>query len=240
MSNSELPLSPIQLNDIAKCEQLIGYEFVNKRLLAAALTHASGALARLQSNERLEFLGDSVLGFVVCDVLYRRFPEALEGELTRIKSTLVSRHACLAWAQAWDLQSVLQVGRGITQRGVLPQSILADMFEAIVGAVYLDAGIEKTHQILEPLILSGIDEFTKRDQLLDAKSTLQQHCQKQGLGTPVYIVLEEVGPDHEKSFLVAAQIGKRRFAPSWGKTKKEAEQLAAHDAINSLLELPEN
>lgn len=236
MPHSKVPLSPLQLNDIARCEQLIGYEFTDKRLLASALTHASGALARLQSNERLEFLGDSVLGFVVCDFLYRRFPGALEGELTRMKSSLVSRQSCLIWAQLWDLQSVLQVGRGITQRGTLPQSILADMFEAIVGAVYLDGGIARTTQILEPLIQSELDQITARDNLLDAKSMLQQHCQKQGSGTPVYVVLEETGPDHEKSFLVAAQIGKQRYPASWGKTKKEAEQLAANDALKMLLE----
>ncbi len=236
MPYSKVPLSPIQLNDIARCEQLIRYEFTDKWLLAAALTHASGALARLQSNERLEFLGDSVLGFIVCDYLYKRFPAALEGELTRMKSTLVSRQSCLNWAQQWNLQSVLQVGRGITQRGTLPQSILADLFEAIVGAVYLDGGIGRTIQLLEPFIQSELEQITARDNLLDAKSTLQQHCQKQGFGTPIYVVLEEVGPDHEKSFLVAAQIGKQRYPASWGKTKKEAEQLAADDALKVILE----
>lgn len=218
----------------ARCETLIDYTFSNKLLLHEAITHASGANTRLRSNERMEFLGDAILGFFVCEHLFRRFPEWLEGELTRIKSVIVSRQTCSVWAEQLNLREVLIVGRGVAVNGDVPISLMADVFESILAAVYLDGGWEPTRKFLLPLVESQIDSLVLRNIESNYKSVLQQLVQREHGIAPAYLVLEETGPDHDKSFRISAQVGQRTFPSAWGKNKKEAEQRAAGNALAEL------
>src|SRR5580700_4565973 len=125
-----------------ECQDVVGYQFSDLSLLQAALTHASGADHRLGSNQRLEFLGDAILGAIVCDLLFRKFPEYLEGELTKIKSIVVSRHTCAKISQDLGIDAFLVMGKGMGSRSQTPVSMLADVFESLIGAIYLDGGIE--------------------------------------------------------------------------------------------------
>src|SRR5690349_21331094 len=129
-----------QIPELERCERRIGYEFRDKGLLSAALTHASGAQHRLASNERLEFLGDAILGAVVCELLYCQYPEYLEGDLTKIKSVVVSRQTCAKISEALGLQEFLILGKGMTVHPSVPPSLLADVFESLAAAIYLDGG----------------------------------------------------------------------------------------------------
>src|SRR5271165_4250806 len=131
------------------CEERVGYTFTDKRLLQAALTHASGAEHRLASNERLEFLGDAILGAVVCELLYRQYPQYLEGDLTRIKSIVVSRQTCAKISEGLGMQEFLILGKGMTTSPSVLPSLLADVFESLVAAMYLDGGDEVARAFLE-------------------------------------------------------------------------------------------
>jgi ribonuclease-3 len=227
----ELQFTEEELSRLAKCEEIIGYRFQDKQLLSAALTHASGAQHRLASNERLEFLGDAILGAVVCEMLYRQFPEMLEGQLTKIKSVVVSRQTCAKISKSLGLAVVLIVGKGMSAGRSVPRSLLADVFESLVAAVYLDGGSEAARhlviRLLEPeiaLAASGASDD-------NYKSLLQQVVQRDFGATPSYQLLEEQGPDHNKYFRVSAEFDGRGFPPAWGRNKKEAEQRAARNAL---------
>lgn len=227
-------LSDEQRAFVERAEQHLKIEFQNKGLLLAALTHASGALTSLDSNERLEFLGDAVLGFCVCCYLYEAYPSWNEGELTKVKSAVVSRQACFNWAQQLDLEELIVVGKGIPQTRSLPQSLLADGFEAIVAAIYLDQGLTVASNFLRPLIESQIESVLQCSVANNFKSALQHLAQRDYGSTPTYKVLDESGPDHEKNFLIAAKLNQREFPPAWGRSKKEAEQRAAEIALKIL------
>src|SRR5512147_1220245 len=135
----ELPDTAIEIpSDLERCERRIDYTFQNKSLLRAALTHASGAEHRLLSNERLEFLGDAILGAVVCELLFRQYPEYLEGDLTRIKSLVVSRQTCAKVSEALGLEEFLLLGKGMASSPSVPPSLLSDVFESLIAAIYLD------------------------------------------------------------------------------------------------------
>ncbi|MFM9023897.1 MAG: ribonuclease III [Planctomycetaceae bacterium] len=220
--------------DVAECQRRIGHEFRDPGLLVAALTHASGAQHRLASNERLEFLGDAILGFLVCETLYRAFPDSLEGDLTRIKSVVVSRETCSRISAQLGLVDFLIVGKGLATNRSVPQSVLSDLFESLVAAVYLDGGIDAVRPLVERYVLPEIEQVVSGAQGSNHKSLLQQLAQRDFGLTPTYEVLEEAGPDHSKSFHVAAQIGGRRYPPAWGRNKKEAEQRAASNALGEL------
>jgi ribonuclease-3 len=226
---------PIENGDLVSlCEELIGFRFENPELLREALTHSSGADTASKSNERLEFLGDAVLGMTVCDYLYRNHPSWDEGELTKIKSAVVSWQSCTEWARKLELERVILVGKGVTQRGELPVSILADGFEAIVGAIYLDQGPQRAKNFLLPFIQEQVQIVQQCSVANNYKSAFQHYVQREFSSAPNYIVLEEVGPDHDKSFRVAARVAGRQFPSAWGKTKKEAEQKAAELALTTL------
>ena len=220
--------------DVAECQRRIGYEFRDPGLLVAALTHASGAAHRLSSNERLEFLGDAILGFLVCETLYRVFPDSLEGDLTRIKSVVVSRETCTRISDRLDLVEFLIVGKGLATNRTVPESVLSDLFESLVAAIYLDGGMEAVRPIVERFVLPEIELVASGAQGSNHKSLLQQLAQRDYGLTPTYEVIEESGPDHSKSFHVSAQIGGRRYPPAWGRNKKEAEQRAASNALEAL------
>jgi len=221
--------------DVAACQRRIGYVFRDPTLLVAALTHASGAQHRLASNERLEFLGDAILGFWVCERLYRMFPDSLEGDLTRIKSVVVSRETCSRISEQLELIDFLIVGKGLaTPSRAVPTSVLSDLFESLVAAIYLDGGVDAVRPLVERMLVPEIEKVASGEMGSNHKSLLQQWAQRDYGTTPTYEVLEEVGPDHSKSFHVSAQIGGRRYAPAWGRNKKEAEQRAASNALVEL------
>jgi len=213
------------------CEARLGYVFRDQSLLLAALTHASGAEHRLVSNERLEFLGDAILGAVVCELLYRRFPEYLEGDLTKIKSIVVSRISCAKMSEAIGLKDCLILGKGMAQTPEIPSSLLSDVFEALVAAIFLDGGVEKAHQFIEKHLGPEIELAEAGALEGNFKSLLQQLAQRDFGCTPVYQLIDEKGPDHAKCFQVSAQVGKSQFEPAWGRNKKEAEQRAACNAL---------
>jgi ribonuclease III len=219
---------------LERCQRRIGYTFQDEGLLRAALTHASGAEHRLASNERLEFLGDAILGAVVCEMLYHQYPDYLEGDLTKIKSVVVSRQTCAKISEALGMQDFLILGKGMTTSPTVPPSVLADVFESLIAAIHLDGGPEAAREFLRRFILPEIDLAAGGEMGGNYKSLLQQLTQRDHGTTPVYQLLDEKGPDHSKCFKMAAVVGSVRFQPAWGRNKKEAEQRAAHNALSEL------
>ena len=217
--------------DLDKCQELLQYRFGNPQLLAKALTHASTAPDRLESNERLEFLGDAVLGLIVCNALYDEYPDLLEGEMTKIKSLVVSREICAVIAEESGLSNLLSLGKGMSMADALPQSVSAAVFESVIGALYCDGGLEPARQyvlkMMRPKIAQAVDDEHKRNY----KSMLQQVAQRRWNTTPEYQLLDEKGPDHNKCFEIAVAINSKHFPSAWGTNKKQAEQGAAKCAL---------
>ncbi len=216
---------------VKRCERRIAYEFNDKRLLQSALTHASGAEHRLASNERLEFLGDAILGSIVCEMLYRQFPDYLEGDLTKIKSVVVSRQTCTKISRSLGLEDCLILGKGMTTHPTVPPSLLADVFESLVAAIYLDGGDEPARRFIQQHMHPEIEAASEGEAADNFKSLLQQLAQREFGTTPAYRLLDEKGPDHSKCFKIAAQLGTNRYPAAWGRNKKEAEQRAAQNAL---------
>ncbi|MCF7957479.1 MAG: ribonuclease III [Phycisphaerae bacterium] len=221
------------------CQETIGYHFKNIDTLRHALVHASTADNRLESNERLEFLGDAILGKVVCHELYLRFPDYLEGELTKIKSMIVSRRTCTRIAKKLNLARFLKVGKGMGLLNKLPNSCLSAALESIIGAIYVDGGDEPARTFVLHVIGDLIKNADASAHQENFKSMLQQHAQRAMDATPSYELLDEKGPDHSKCFEVSVIIKDRRFASAWGPSKKESEQLAAFYALKELELLPQ-
>lgn len=219
---------------LQQCEAALDYQFVNQELLRNCLTHASGANHRLASNERLEFLGDAILGAVVCEMLYHRFPEEPEGELTRIKSIVVSRSTCAKISESLALPRFLLLGKGLSVNDMVPMSVAAAVFESLIAGVYLDGGLEPSRRLIERVMGPEIELAGGVDHGRNHKSLLQQYAQKMFGETPVYRLLDEKGPDHSKCFKVAALIGQQTYQPAWGANKKAAEQRAAQNALYEL------
>jgi ribonuclease-3 len=218
----------------AECQEILGYRFTNLTLLKESLVHASGADHRLASNERLEFLGDAILGAVACEQLFRDFPDYLEGDLTRIKSVVVSRRTCAKISAKLGLDQFLKIGKGMGSHSQTPPSVLADVFESLIGAIYLDGGLEAARKFIIRHIGPEIDAAVEDSGGVNYKSNLQQIAQRDFGETPSYLLLDEKGPDHSKCFQISALVGKRRFASAWGPNKKEAEQRAALNALCQL------
>jgi ribonuclease III len=216
---------------LEECQNAIGYHFRQPELLRAALTHASGANTRLASNERLEFLGDSVLGLVTCEQVYLRFPDYQEGDLTKVKSVVVSRRTCARFSKALNLGAYMFLGRGMhASTEHVPPSLLADVYESLVGAIFLDGGLEAARPFILRHLGPEIEEVAEGAGAGNFKSQLQQVAQREFNSTPQYILLDEKGPDHSKCFKIAAVIGRHTYAGAWGRNKKEAEQRAAMNA----------
>lgn len=214
-----------------ECQKSIGYEFRQSDLLRAALTHTSGADTRLSSNERLEFLGDAILGLVTCEQLFHRFPDYQEGDLTRVKSVVVSRRTCARIGRTLNLAEYMFVGKGMHNCAAVPLSLLADAFESLVAAIYLDGGLEAARAFILKHIGPEIEEVAEGAHGGNFKSLLQQVSQREFNATPQYLLLDEKGPDHSKCFKIAALIGRHRYRAAWGRNKKEAEQKAAMNAL---------
>jgi ribonuclease III len=230
MKDPQVSLDSLQLK--------VGYTFSNPKLLEMALLHASVVDRRHESNERLEFLGDAVLGMIVCHELYSRFPHYLEGELTKIKSMLVSRKTCADVIEKSGLTQFLKIGKGMNAYRKLPRSCSAALYESVIGAIFLDGGLEPTRNFILATLGPMLDQADANQHQENFKSMLQQYAQRTMDTTPIYELLDEKGPDHSKCFEVGVVIGSRRFTGAWGPSKKEAEQLAAHRALRELNLLP--
>jgi len=219
---------------LQQIEQIIGHKFSNHDLLFQAFTHSSAVDNRLFSNERLEFLGDAVLAVVICQALFERFPDYLEGDLTNIKSMLVSRRSCAQVTEQLGLQKHLKVGKGMASSSALTSSLAAGLLEAIIAAIYIDSGFEAARSFILRTFGSLIEQTDAEQSHGNFKSLLQQYAQQQLNSTPAYELLDEKGPDHNKCFESEVVIAGRHFPSAWGTNKKEAEQKAAY---NALLEL---
>ena len=216
------------------CQQVIGYQFKDRELLRLALVHASASDLRIESNERLEFLGDAILGMIICHELFIRFPYYLEGELTKIKSMLVSRRTCGRIANNMGLGQFLCVGKGMRSQSKLPASCCSAALESIIGAIYTDGGDSAAREFILRQYNSMLEEADARHPQENYKSMLQQYAQQAMDCTPTYELLDEKGPDHSKCFEVSVVIGSQRFGSAWGPSKKESEQLAAFYALQGL------
>lgn len=215
---------------LSLCETRIGYQFQDRTLLRRCLTHSSSAETRLDSNERLEFLGDAVLGLVICDHLFQLYPDQREGQLTQMKSYLVSRQVCARVARLLEIAPLILVGRGLQS---IPESLLSAVIESLIAGIYFDGGLSAAREF----ILFGFREELALCRPLDTenfKSQLQEYTQRELGTTPEYLLLEETGPDHAREFGVAARVKDAVFEIGRGRSKKEAEQHAARHAVMSL------
>lgn len=219
-------------------EEKIGFFFENKDFLILAFIHRSFVNEyreeALQHNERLEFLGDSVLGLVVADFLYHRLPDQPEGNLSQLRSRLVDATSCAAYLQKLELSEFILLGRGekLTE-GKTKTSILADVFEALVGAIYLDGGMKEAKSFLLSHFEKEIEEAIGSPSR-NYKAELQERSQKKFQKAPVYKVVSETGPDHAKVFQVKVYLGEEEAGTGMGASKKEAEQRAAFEALEKL------
>ena len=221
-------------------ERKLGYTFKDRTLLETALNHSSYAnenrVAGLESNERLEFLGDSVLGQIVATYLFRIYPKMPEGQMTRLRAELVCEQSLHAVAQKLDLGRYIKLGRGEEHTGGRQrESILADAVEAVIAAMYLDGGIEVSKHFIDEYILSGFEE-EKVHTATDYKTALQEQVQRKAGQTLAYELVSESGPDHRKTFTMRVALNGRPIGEGSGRTKKEAEQNAAKAGLEALSE----
>ena len=219
---------------LEQCQRIIEYRFANLQLLDEALTNASSSANRRNSNERLEFLGDAVLGLIICQRGYEQFPDWLEGQLTILKSSVVSRKTCAEVSNTLGLTELIRVGPGMDKPGRLPSSLAAGVFESVVGAIYLDGGFEAAGKFILQHMQRWVDHYADGDHQLNFKSMLQQYAQREYGCTPTYEVLAEEGPDHKKTFRIRVNMQGQFYEGTQGRTKKEAEQEAARLALLSL------
>ena len=218
-------------------ETKLGYQFQNPKLLDHALTHSSYAnehhLGSISSNERLEFSGDSVLGMIVADHLYRTFPDLPEGDLTRIRANLVCEGSLVLVAKEWDLGRYLKLGKGENACGGRSRpSILADAVEAVLAAVFLDGGLAHDRDIIQRFLLDRMEQVNRASR--DHKTYLQELVQRKSGQVLSYELIGESGPDHNKTFQMQVLLNGQPIGQGTGHSKKEAEQAAANAAIERL------
>jgi len=219
---------------LRQVEQIVDYEFSDTSVLARALTHSSAVDDRLQSNERLEFLGDAVLALVICQALFERFSDYLEGDLTKIKSNLVSRETCAQICGRFGLQKFLKIGKGMISNRALSGSLAAGVLESIIAAIYTDGGLDAARDFILRAFGPLIEQADAEQAQGNFKSLLQQYAQEHFNATPCYVLLDEKGPDHNKCFELGVMITDHHFPSAWGTNKKEAEQKAAFNALVEL------
>ena len=219
-----------------KLESSLGYVFKNKLLLVEALTHRSyrneNRNHHTPNNERLEFLGDAVLELVVSEDIFLRFPEKKEGELTSLRSCLVNGDVAASIAENLGLYESVMLSKGERKNTASRGVILADTFEAIIGAMYLDGGMDSAKQFITKLVLTEANLAIT--DTLDPKSKLQELAQQQVGLTPTYRLIREYGPDHDKAFLIGVYIGDTLFAEGTGRSKLKAETEAARVALGKM------
>ncbi len=221
---------------LAKLQQRLGVRFKDETRLQRALTHRSAAADNtLESNERLEFLGDSVVGLVVSENLYRLFPGYSEGDLAKSKAYIVSEPALADAAQALGLEEFVVMSPGeAASGGRRRRSILADAFEAVIAAIYLDCGIRAARRVVRAALMVALREVAADQHRRDYKSSLQEHIQARAHTAPSYRIVSELGREHEKTFTAEALVGELVIGQGTGRSKKEAEQSAAQDALAHL------
>ncbi|MFC4305915.1 ribonuclease III [Cohnella boryungensis] len=216
-------------------QQRINLTFRNPALLKQAFTHTSYVNeqrgARIPHNERLEFLGDAVLQLTVSEYLYRLYPDSPEGELTRLRASIVCEPSLVRFAEALEFGQVVLLGKGEEQTGGRTRpSLLADAFEAFLGALYLDQGLEAARDFLERHMFSQLPRDGQAP-LKDYKTELQEKVQQMSMGALDYRIVEERGPAHDREFVAVVGIGKQQLGQGVGRSKKEAEQQAASEAL---------
>jgi ribonuclease-3 len=226
--------------DIPGITKTIQYAFKNQSLLVQAVSHRSfyvQAEKQLHSNERMEFLGDAVLDLIVTEFLYNNFPNENEGLLSQKKAILVSRKALGKISDEHGFGKYLILNKGEEKTGGRKRlSNLANMFEAILGAIYLDGGIEPSRKFIKTFLINRHNEFLQEKTFFNYKSSLLEFAQAQGWGTPTYAVLEESGPDHQKTFLIKVIVNDEWTANGKGPNKKSAEQNAAKNTLKIIAE----
>jgi len=218
-------------------EKKLGYKFKNIELLKTSLTHSSYANeTSVESNERMEFLGDAVLGFIVADVLYKRYPDASEGKLSKMRSSIVSRMNFAHFARELKIDKQVLLGKGEENTGGRDRSSnLSGTFEAVIGAIFIDGGYRKVYKIITKLLkncLNGDEEIFK-----DYKTKLQEVAQRKFKKVPKYKVVLEEGPPHDKNFHIEVKLGRKAFGKGVGRNKKQAEQEAAKHGLESMEKL---
>lgn len=215
----------------------LGLSFTNLALLTRALTHRSYLNENpnaLEDNERLEFLGDAVLDFVVGAWVYNHCPELPEGDLTRMRSALVRNEQLAEFARRLDLGRGMRMGRGEAASGGRERDgLLGSLFEAVIGALYLDQGLPSVQKFIEPFLESVRDRVVLRAEIYDPKSRLQEWAQSEKLGTPKYVTVSSTGPDHAKIYEVEVRIKDQVYGRGTGSSKHTAEQIAAQTALES-------
>ena len=217
-------------------ENSLGYEFKNPEYLAHALVHRSWLSGKeipyWENNERLEFLGDSVLNMLVTEYLYKTYPHLPEGDLSKMKSVIVSGQALTKIARSWNLGAYLRVGKGEAKTGGRQRdSLLEDAFEAILGAMYLDSDIKQCRKFLEKHIFPNVQEVISEADFINYKSALLEYMQARSLPSPDYEVISETGPEHCKIFEIAVMFDGKEYGKGKGASKKKAEQEAAKIAL---------
>jgi len=229
--------SELKTESASELAERLGLHFTNLHLLVRALTHRSyineneGAL---EDNERLEFLGDAVLDFVVGAWVFNHFPEMQEGDLTRMRSALVRTDTLAVFARYLNLGPALRLGRGeMVSGGRKRDNLLCATFEALVGALYLDSGIQSVEAFISPLLSDFTNKVIGYDEIYDPKSSLQEWAQSQKLGTPRYVTVDAFGPDHAKTFIVEVHINGMAYGQGQGSSKQAAAQMAALAALKS-------
>ena len=226
-----------QASSFSELEKILGYRFQNEAHLLLSLSHRSyvnshKAGEKPASNERLEFLGDSVLNMVVTDFLYGRHPDREEGWMSKMKSLVVSSKVLSLCAQQWRLGDFVLLSRSEEKSGGRQRpSILADAYEAVVGAVYLDGGLEAARKLIHDSLMTILYDVLEDEDLANYKSRLLEYTQSRGLGTPAYEVLQVSGPEHRKIFTVGVYVQNREWGRGRGDSKKSAEQAGAREAM---------
>lgn len=218
-------------------EKKLGYTFKDTKLLTNALTHSSYANERRTvSNERLEFLGDSVLSIIISDYIYKRMAEINEGDLSKLRAGIVCEESLFIAAKRIDLDKAILLGKGEELTGGRKRpSIVSDAFEAVIAAIYLDSGIEAARKWVLDHMKLDIEEAISGKRNKDYKTTLQEKLQKQHLGMVVYKLVSESGQDHDKTFGMAVYLGEKKIGEGKGHNKKEAQQKAAKNALDKML-----
>lgn len=219
--------------NLVELEQKIKYEFKDKELLKKALTHTSYAYERnIDSNEKLEFLGDSILEFISSEYLYLNFPKLKEGEMTKVRATVVCESSLYKIAKKLEFGSFLYLGKSeLASGGNDRPAILADSVEAVIAAMYLDGGLEPAKIFIIENLASEIEAASKNVGLKDYKTVLQEKLQMHGDVKIEYIIISEKGPDHDKTFEAEVSCNNKKLATGTGKTKKQAEMRAAEKAL---------
>ncbi|MFH1762292.1 MAG: ribonuclease III [bacterium] len=243
--NYFFPFSKSVNSQLRDFEEIIGYNFKNKNYLKHALSHRSYVYSHdgtsLESNERLEFLGDAVLDLIVSDHLYHIYPEKREGTLSKYKSLIISRKVLKHASDKINLEKYIFLSDSEEKSGGRSRiSINSDAIEAVIGAIYLDGGHKNARAFIQKIVLADMEEILKDRKLFNYKSILLEYFQSIGRSLPRYVTIEESGPEHNKTFKLCVEYEDKKYNAGRGKTKKDAEQDAARAALEELGVLSKN